>query len=76
MTTMPEEFWTTKDGRRLAVGEMEEDHVRSVLRMILRNRRRLRAEIARKEAVQALLASLARRFDNGEDIDFIEWDER
>jgi hypothetical protein len=35
-----EEFWTTIDGTRIAVGDMTPGHVRNVLRMILRQRRR------------------------------------
>jgi hypothetical protein len=34
-----DEMWTTQDGRKIAVGDMEESHVRNVLRMILRKRR-------------------------------------
>lgn len=76
-----EEFWTTRDGHRLAVGEMDLDHLRNVLRMVLRNRRRLRSEIERKKRRQATLEMLFRRFDKGEEIDFtldldggIDWD--
>jgi len=39
----PEE-WMTLDGRRIAVSDMDEDHVRAVLNMILK-RRRLRARL-------------------------------
>jgi hypothetical protein len=35
-----DEYWTTRDGRRIAVGEMNVEHLRNVLRMILRYRRR------------------------------------
>lgn len=45
-----DEVWITADNRRLKVGELTEDHLREVLRMILRNRRRareLRASLAR-----------------------------
>jgi hypothetical protein len=38
---MDDEYWTTRDGRRIAVGEMTEEHVRNTLRMILRKRRRI-----------------------------------
>lgn len=38
----PDEVWTTRDGREIAVGDMEEQHVRNVLRMILRKRRERR----------------------------------
>jgi hypothetical protein len=35
-----DEMWIARDGRKLLVGEMDEDHVRNALRMILRARRR------------------------------------
>jgi hypothetical protein len=38
-----DEIWVTKDGRRIPVADMSEDHVRNALRMILR-KRRLRVE--------------------------------
>jgi hypothetical protein len=37
-----DEIWVCQDGRRLAVGEMTEEHAKNTLRMILRNRRRRR----------------------------------
>ena len=36
---MEEEYWTTKDGRKIAVGDMTEEHLKNTLRMILRKRR-------------------------------------
>lgn len=36
---MDDEIWTTRDGERIKVGDMSEEHVRNVLRMLLRNRR-------------------------------------
>lgn len=35
-----DEIWTTRDGRKIAVGDMEESHVRNALRMLLRARRK------------------------------------
>ena len=35
---MTEEFWTTKTGERIAVGDMDEDHVRNVLRYLIRKK--------------------------------------
>jgi hypothetical protein len=40
-----DEYWTTQDGRRIAVGEMNVEHLRNVLRMILRNRQREAAKL-------------------------------
>ena len=36
---MQEEYWTTKDGEKIAVGDMDEQHVRNALRMVLRKKR-------------------------------------
>lgn len=46
MSDRPDEIWTTRDGRKLKVGEMEEAHVRDALRMVIR-RARKREERAR-----------------------------
>lgn len=56
---MNDEVWVTQDGRRLPVGEMDEDHVRAVLRMILRQRRR---RLALRNALDKLGEQL-RNFD-------------
>ena len=37
-----DELWITRDGRRLLVGDMHEDHARNALRMMLRALRRAR----------------------------------
>lgn len=34
-----EEYWTMKDGTEIAVGDMEEEHVRNALRMVIRRHR-------------------------------------
>jgi len=36
-----DEIWTCRDGRKIPVGEMSEEHVRNALRMILRAQREL-----------------------------------
>ena len=36
---MNEQYWTTKDGRKIAVGNMSIDHLRNVLRMLTREDR-------------------------------------
>lgn len=36
---MTDEIWVAKDGRRIPVGELEVDHMRAILRMILRTAR-------------------------------------
>ena len=58
-TVVREEFWTTRDGRRLAVGEMDIDHLRNTLRMILaRARARRLLKLRREAAEMAALADL------------------
>jgi hypothetical protein len=42
---LDDEIWTTQDGRQIPVGEMNVEHLRNVLRMILRNRRREAAKL-------------------------------
>jgi hypothetical protein len=36
---MEEQYWTTKDGRKIAVGDMTLEHLRNVLRMLIRDDR-------------------------------------
>ena len=33
---MKEEYWITRNGETIAVGDMDEDHVRNCLRMLIR----------------------------------------
>ncbi len=42
---MKDEVWTTKEGQKINVGDMSEDHVRNALRMILRKRRLVREAV-------------------------------
>lgn len=44
---MQEEYWTTKEGKKMAVSDMTEEHVKNVLRMIIRNSEE--AEMSEKE---------------------------
>ena len=46
-----DEVWTTGNGRRIRVGDMDEQHVRNTLRMILRNRRKRAAKLAELKAL-------------------------
>jgi hypothetical protein len=39
LSPYPDEVWVTADGRRLKVGQMDEQHVRNTLRLVLKNRR-------------------------------------
>jgi hypothetical protein len=46
---MKEEFWTKRDGTKIAVGDMEVEHLRNTLRMIIRNNRHRVVEVIAKE---------------------------
>jgi len=51
-----EEIWTTRDGRKILVGEMDEDHVRNALRMCIRVMRKRQAQLAElKRTLKPLL---------------------
>lgn len=39
---MEDEIWTTRDGRKIPVGELTEEHARNILRMLIRKGRDLR----------------------------------
>lgn len=55
---MEDEIWTTRDGRKIAVGDMDEQHVRNTLRMILRNRRRMQERVEKRPALLHLVRLL------------------
>jgi hypothetical protein len=54
-----EEYWVKRDGTKIAVGDMDVEHLRNALRMVIRNKRR----IARQYARQLLEGSLESAFD-------------
>lgn len=64
-TPPPEEYWITRQGEYIAVGEMEENHVRNALRMILRRRR----ERAARVKAQHGMSTHRERFE------FMDWDD-
>ncbi len=47
-----DEVWVTKDGRRIEVKDLEEEHCREILRMLIRNARRRRRREALKAQIQ------------------------
>lgn len=55
----PDEIWIAEDGRINLVQDLEEGHVRNILRMILRQEREAR------DAVKAMRESLAAAIENG-----------
>jgi len=56
-----DEIWECKDGRRIPVSEMSEDHVRSTLRMIIRTRRR------KEELIRSDIRGALSRLDQNDD---------
>lgn len=50
-----DEVWESQDGREIPVGEMEEEHVRAVLRLLIRNRRKQRARINKMQSTLRLI---------------------
>lgn len=48
-----DEIWTTKDGTKIAVADMDEEHVRNVLRMLLR-----KARLKRERRIQQALPEM------------------
>jgi hypothetical protein len=63
---MADELWTTRDGTQIAVGDMDEDHVRNALRMILRKWR---------EQAQRDMAQLIGKDENLTQYDSIPFDD-
>lgn len=51
-----EEYWTQKNGQRIAVGDMDETHVRNTLRMILKHARIRRERRELDERLDDILA--------------------
>jgi hypothetical protein len=37
-----DEVWVTRDGRRIAVGDMSEEHAKNTLRLLIRQRREIK----------------------------------
>lgn len=57
-----DEVWTTKDGRKIPVGEMGVEHLRNTLRMLIRNQRTQREKLKASLGTSrfAILAALLR----------------
>ena len=49
---LPEEFWTTRDGRTIPVGRLSPDHMRNILRMLLRRRRERLVKLSDEDKVR------------------------
>lgn len=57
-----EEIWKAKDGREIPVAEMNEEHVRNALRMVLRARRKQLAKLKASPSRAHMLALIIRPF--------------
>ena len=57
-----DEVWTTRDGRKLKVGDMEESHVRNTLRMLIRRGRKRNEKIAELKVIFEQMQSELRRY--------------
>jgi len=53
-----DEVWTCLDGRKLKVSEMDEQHVRNALNMVIRRARRRTARLMLHRELQALAARI------------------
>jgi hypothetical protein len=57
-----DEVWVTKDGRHIPVGELQAEHARNIIRMILKDRRKRRPTIvALAEMVRRLIVGAEAR---------------
>lgn len=48
-----EEVWTTMDGRKIPIGEMEVDHLRNAMRTLMRKKRMVQASRAYSQDLEA-----------------------
>jgi CRISPR/Cas system CSM-associated protein Csm2 small subunit len=61
VTEIDEEYWTTLDGRRMAVGDMDDQHVRNALRMVIRRDRKRKARL---DALALVLRPALKKLDD------------
>lgn len=59
-TPAHDEVWITKEGREILVGHMDETHVRNTLRLLLRQRRKLREALNLSPTKARMLSLLLR----------------
>lgn len=69
------EVWTTRDGRKIAVSDMEEHHVRAALNMVIRRARKrtLRLQIIKDMHDLLSMSAESREMMSKHDISF--WDD-
>lgn len=63
--TTPDEIWKCSDGRKIPVGELEPEHMRSILRMLIRNQR-AKQEVALNQLAKQLAILQEREADKRE----------
>ncbi len=68
-----DEIWHCRDGRRIPVGDMDVDHLRNALRMMIRSKRRadrrlqlVRMVFERREEDEARMLAMDKEFFNAE----------
>ncbi len=54
-----DEFWTTKDGRKIPIAEMDEEHVRNTLRLLIRKKREFESGIIHIRHHQSAMGDMA-----------------
>ncbi len=63
----PDEVWVTQDGRVIKVGDLEVDHMRNILRMIIKRARLKRAKARLRAELERQLELLSHEDPNGRD---------
>lgn len=69
-------YWKMRNGRLISVDDMDINHLRNVLKMIIRNREKAIEQIKAKSKVDFKLnGDMAQEFNNSHysDIDDIQW---
>jgi hypothetical protein len=56
-----DEVWTTRDGRKIKVGDMDVTHLRNTLRLILRHRRLMHERMKEHPLTMELLKRLVKQ---------------
>ena len=73
---MPEVYWTMKNGQKINVDDMDEQHVRNSLKMVLRKLAKAKAELMSKSVASrkvTLNGDMAQQFnDMNEEHDFMD----
>lgn len=69
-------FWRMRNGRLISVDEMDVNHLRNVLKMIIRNREKATQQLQAKPKVEFKLnGDIAQSFneDSYSDLDDVQW---